>query len=209
MRPYPKIETAFERDESFKVDPNKVRSPIVESINLWRASEKVDGTNVRIHFENGEHPQIAGRTDNAQLHVGLLAHLNNLIKRIESEVNSIMKEYLLDNFTLYGEGYGAKIQTGGNYRSDQGFILFDALTGNKWLKFDQVQDTGNRLDIPVVPDFGVMSWDSAISLVHDGFMSRCAEKEYPAEGLVLRTVEPLYDNRGRRIIVKLKTKDFA
>ena len=29
-----------------------------------------------------------------------------------------------------------------------------------------------------------------------------------AEGIVARPIEPLYDRRGKRVIIKLKTKDF-
>lgn len=213
MRTYPKIDTAFDRDEAFKVDTTRLRRPVVASIATWRVSEKVDGTNIRIHFARDEvddvGPRIAGRTDNAQLHPGLLDHVRMIAEEVEPEVEAIGSEFSLPSLTLYGEGYGAKIQSGGAYRPDQGFILFDVLAGGRWLGFDQVLDTGKRLGIPVVPDFGEMAWDEAVNLAREGFESRCSVQPRPAEGLVLRTVEPLYDNRGERIIVKLKTKDFA
>jgi len=207
-KPYPKIDTAFERDEAFKVDPTKLRRPVVASIATWRVSEKVDGTNIRVCFARDELPWIAGRTDNAQLHPGLLDHVRRVADEIEPEVGAIRSEFCLPSLTLYGEGYGAKIQSGGAYRPDQGFILFDVLAGNRWLGFDQVVATGHRLGIPVVPDLGEMAWGEAVDLARGGFESRCSMQPRPAEGLVLRTLEPLYDNRDQRIIVKLKTKDF-
>ena len=54
---------------------------------------------------------------------------------------------------LFGEGYGSKIQNGGNYRSDVSFILFDVyLPGsNLWLKRDAIEDIAKTFGIDVVP----------------------------------------------------------
>jgi hypothetical protein len=41
-----------------------------------------------------------------------------------------------------------------------------------------------------------------------GFTSQIGPS-HPAEGLVGRPVEALFDKKGHRLIVKLKTKDFA
>jgi hypothetical protein len=212
MHTYPKIDTVFHRNADNTLT-DMYRSDVVRSIRIWRASEKIDGTNVRIGFRRDPvtdvvSAEIGGRTDNAQLHVGLSAHLHALVDENLSTVRGIMEVHNLVTYTLYGEGYGAKIQSGGSYRSDQGFILFDVLAGTKWLPFDAVQVNGSALGIPVVPDLGEMPFDVAVSLVREGFESRCAETPRPAEGLVLRTLEPLTDNRGRRVIAKLKTKDF-
>jgi hypothetical protein len=49
-----------------------------------------------------------------------------------------------------------------------------------------------------------------VGLCEAGFVSLAAEAEpdHKAEGIVARPLEPLYDNRGERLILKLKTKDF-
>ena len=58
---------------------------------------------------------------------------------------------------------------------------------------------------------GEYSLDKIVEYVKEGFDSVVAEEEgtpRKAEGLVGRTIEPLFDKRGRRLIIKLKTKDF-
>jgi hypothetical protein len=55
--------------------------------------------------------------------------------------------------------------------------------------------------------------EEATAYVRSGFHSHLALKNrgitHPAEGLVGRPVEALFDKKGHRLIVKLKTKDFA
>ena len=54
-----------------------------------------------------------------------------------------------------------------------------------------------------------MSIPEAIEFVKEGFKSRIAEnKDYDAEGLVLKAPLGLLDRRGERIITKIKTCDF-
>ena len=45
---YPKIQTLYDRDEKFKVDPTQIRCPEFSLITRWLITEKIDGTNVRI-----------------------------------------------------------------------------------------------------------------------------------------------------------------
>jgi len=136
--------------------------------------------------------------------------------------------------TLYGEGYGARIQKGGgNYRPDSvSFRLFDVFIGEKWLSWGAVKDIAGRVDIETVPAFDPESFegvikatggsflDALVALVKPpGFNSSVAQSDRPeldwdktwitAEGIVARTDPYLYDWRGRPLRFKLKTKDFA
>jgi hypothetical protein len=111
---------------------------------------------------------------------------------------------------LYGEGYGAGIQKGGGeYSPTKKFILFDVLVDGKWwLSQENVEDVAAKLGIDVVPDFGLMTLEEATELVRVGFKSRLNGGLKDAEGLVGRPEEALFDKKGHRLIVKLKTKDF-
>lgn len=137
--------------------------------------------------------------------------------------------------TLYGEGYGARIQKGGgNYRPDSvSFRLFDVFIGDKWLNLDAVKDIAERAGILTVPEFnhedfmnvigyqGINNFLDAIVLLvkPPGFNSSVAQSDrpdlnwdetwIPGEGIVARTDPYLYDWRGRPLRFKLKTKDFA
>jgi hypothetical protein len=66
-----------------------------------------------------------------------------------------------------------------------------------------------KLGLDVVPDFGEMTLEDATEMVRKGFKSRCSiNASKDAEGLVGRPLETLFDKKGARLIVKLKTKDF-
>lgn len=217
---YPKIETLFDRRDDFTVDTERLRRPEFGLIDKWLLTEKIDGTNVRLRFErrdNGVKPFILGKTDNASLHPGLLNTLNEECARMEPYVAELMYEHGLHAYTLFGEGYGPKIQSGGRYRTatnDQGFVLFDVNANDTaWLDEQQITATADRLRlerVPYVTD-GPLPIGEIVSIVRGGFMAVHVQERdltFDAEGVVARTPVPLYDRRGERVIWKLKAKDF-
>lgn len=114
-------------------------------------------------------------------------------------------------YTIYGEGYGMKIQKGGNYiPNGVGFIVFDVKVNNLYLLRSTRDEIANKLGAPIVPYMGQFTIDEAIEFVRKGFKSTiAANKDYDAEGLVLTTPIGLKDRNGARIIFKIKTCDFA
>jgi len=109
---------------------------------------------------------------------------------------------------LYGEGYGAKIQKGGgNYIPDGvSFILFDVLIGNWWLKRPDVEGVAATFGINVVPVVGTGPLQEAIDLVNVGLASEL--RDGMAEGLVMKPIIDLAGRDGKRIVAKVKHKDF-
>lgn len=233
---YQKINTIFKRDENNIIMPNAEFS--VPELNWLRnckfdATEKIDGTNIRIEVVpmQGEDFEITfevaykGKTDNAQIPSHLLKHLEETYpaaKVLEALglPENIDEEWLLSKgykhledipmYTIYGEGYGVKIQKGGNYIKDGvGFIVFDVKVGDMYLLKDSMEDIAGKLGAPVVPYMGQFTIDEAIEFVKTGFKSTIAEnKDYDAEGLVLKCPDGLRTRRGERIIFKVKTCDF-
>jgi hypothetical protein len=203
--PFHKIETLYERDmATFKVDPSKLKNRTYSLIKTWQWTEKIDGTNIRIIWQDGK-LSFGGKTDNAQIHGDLIKHLYELISPVK------LAEVFPDTTAvIYGEGYGAGIQKGGGYSASKKFIAFDVLVGGKWwLNWENTCDVAEKLEIDVVPFVGEMSLEAATEMVRVGFKSPLAMAPMAAEGLVGRTAEPLFDKKGARLIVKLKTKDFA
>jgi hypothetical protein len=131
--------------------------------------------------------------------------------------------------TLYGEGYGPRIQKGGgNYRDTPGFRLFDVRVGDKWLNWTDVKGIAGRLNLKAVPEIftdqvaDVCDIDTLASitmLVKGGFNSAVAQDDRPdvdwnktwvqAEGVVARTEPYLFDWRRHPLRFKLKAGDFA
>lgn len=114
---------------------------------------------------------------------------------------------------LAGSGHGHR--GGGRYTADNKFILFDiSVGGDVYLAEDVVTQTAALLDIPRVPFIGyreLYTVDEIVDLVRQGYASDVADEFDPtfmAEGIVAKTLEPLYDNRGERVMFKLKARDF-
>ena len=135
MKTYHKIQTVFKRDPETKFKTlleNDYSLPEFEYLknNEWIFTEKVDGTNIRIMFQDGK-ITFGGKTDQAQIPNQLINKLN---EKILPQLNKFIEIFNNAEVCLYGEGYGAKIQKGGgNYRADQDFVLFDIKIGHWWL----------------------------------------------------------------------------
>lgn len=219
MAEYQKIQTLFKRDERNIIIPDQFTYPEFEVLKdlKWECTEKIDGTNIRIELESSGNSEdgiimsFKGRTDKAVIPEHLLTKLNWLFDREHlMEVLNITDETQDCNITLYGEGYGAKIQKGVNYISnDVNFILFDVKIGKWWLDRESIKDIANKLGINAVPLMGYMTIPEAIEYVKKGFKSTIAEnKDYDAEGLVLKAPCGLLKRDGERLITKIKTVDF-
>ena len=98
---------------------------------------------------------IKGRSDNAQMQPNVLAALAPMFACVEC----IGMAFDADNHVvLYGEAYGARVQkSGGNYRSDVSFRLFDVRVGDWWLNWHDVEDVAGKLNIHTVPSLASVS----------------------------------------------------
>jgi RNA ligase len=203
---YHKIDTIFERDkETFQVNPLLLKSPVIRTISEWDVTEKIDGTNIRVMLSETGEVSFGGRTNAAQIPGDLVLYL---IKTFQDRMKSLWIDGTPTKIVLFGEGYGPGIQKGGGlYRKDKAFILFDVLVGDKWwLEREAVTEVAAKLNIDTVPDLGRMTLDQIVDLVRIPFASKLGTAM--AEGIVGRPIETLFDRRGERLIIKLKTKDF-
>lgn len=232
---YPKIEGLFKRGDgpkgpgTGKLIIGEFRRKEVELIKRWDVYEKIDGMNMRVIF--GPNPaggdgiclSFRGRTDRAEIPKDLLEYMQETFP-----FNKMMEKFssVKDGATviLYGEGYGPGIQKGGNYCSSKRFRLFDVLVGgggseNMWLEQENVKDIAETLGIRAAPLLGRWNMNYLIKIVREEFTSMVALKEADfipsspyarkAEGVVARTNPSLFDRHGKRLIIKLKTKDFS
>ena len=251
METYQKINGLYKR---YKDGPNRGKFimgdwavPEFEYLadNDWEFTEKVDGTNIRIHlrrYDDNLYVDFGGRTDNAVIPKHLLVWLESMFvptttHRNISERERLVGLWMLDNdltdVILFGEGYGPKIQNGGNYRDDVSFVLFDVKIGEFWLDRANVDDVAEKLGIDSVPVIGHGTLYDAIRIVagrerkpvwqdprNQGYEPDYYEDvptgaflksqwgDFEAEGIVARTSVPLFDRKGQRIITKIKAVDF-
>ncbi len=208
MREYHKIETVFNRstDGDKRLIWGDYRNETVEYLadNIWQFTEKIDGTNIRIHWD-GHNIEIGGRTDRAQIPKHLMDYLSATF--LTPEVEELFEQtYGEKDVMLFGEGYGAKIQNGGDYRSDVSFILFDVLIGDNWQSRELVETTAKMFGIDVVPIVLEGTIGDGIDYVMQHNNSTIGNAIM--EGVVGRPKVEMKDRLGNRIIVKIKWKDF-
>lgn len=211
MRTYEKIETIFNRDTTGtkKLILGDFRNETVEFLKDAERvfTEKIDGTNIRIYWD-GHKVEFGGRTDNAEIPRPLLDSLNKIFGTTETEelFEQIFGE---KNVILFGEGYGGRIQGVGNeYRPDESFILFDVLIGENYQTREWVEKTAQMFGIKAVPVLFTGPLQAGIDYVCGHPKSVVAMKDTYMEGVVARPKVELKDRCGRRVIVKIKWKDF-
>ena len=218
MKYYSKISAPFKRDMSVRGHPLVLGLWARPEFNLlqatdWIFNEKVDGTSCVIQYippqaidlgERGigwEEPQIllGGHTSRSVIPEGL----KGAIKEVFTEDKF---QDFTSGVTLYGEGVGKKINGGGKY-GFEGFVLFDVLVGTWWLTQDNVASIAQDMEIPHAPSMGHGTLWDAIDIVKTKPTSHFGD--FVAEGIIARPALELTDRSGKRIITKVKVKDFT
>lgn len=209
MIEYNKIDTIFEREVngSKRLIEGQYRSEAVKflSNNLWEFTEKIDGTNIRVHWD-GHKINFGGRTERAQIPAHLINKLSEIF--LTNEVEELFEQKFGEHeVILFGEGYGAKIQkSGGLYRPDVGFILFDVMVNGNYQPRESVRDVAECFGLEIVPVVLVGTIHDAIDYVRAQPHSTIGTA--PMEGVVGRPLVEMCDRCGKRVIVKIKACDF-
>ena len=203
MQLYHKIQSIYKRTQQGVFILGEYATKEIEYLAdmQWEWTEKVDGTNIRIGIDADGTYRVGGRTERAQIPAVLLDSIAalNLREKLPGVTDGPI--------CLYGEGYGGSIQkAGATYGNPQRFVLFDVRIGDWWLLQPDVNDIASKLGIDVVPIVGRGTLAEGEEHVRHGMVSTWGAFE--AEGIVCRPMVPLFDRRGRRVIVKLKTKDY-
>ena len=220
-------------DAEEKIDGTNTRIEVTSEIVWDNPSEPcvIEGVRFKVEYK--------GKTDNAQVPPMLKKHLEEKYPKEVVFTGLGIKEYVPLNeweshkwgtvndktgvftpdenrvpkmYTIYGEGYGPKIQAGGNYISEgNSFIGFNVKVNDVYLLRPNRDEIFHKMNCPIVPFVGQFTIAEAIEYVKKGFKSNIAvvNPNYLAEGLVLRTPCGLKDRNGNRIIVKIKTCDWA
>lgn len=123
-------------------------------------------------------------------------------------LNETFRELGEEQLTLYGEGSGHKIQSGGKYHGvgNVDFVLFDVKIGDWYLKDSDVDEIAGRLGLLRAPEVLRGTLSDMFESVNKGLMSTYGD--FFAEGIVAKPMIQLFDRAGRRIITKIKHKDF-
>lgn len=221
MIEYPKIETLYDRDQKTKkVIPGALRLPEFAAVCRWRVTEKIDGTNIRIGLNADGTVHIGGRTDAAQIPTPLLSYLLATFTPDKLRATFTNPDGSVSDFTLFGEGYGPKIQNGGGYCATPRFRLIDVRVGNWWLEWDNTKDVAQKIGVETVPMINATDEPVITSLPESvaELIDLCGEQSWVArldggsgcrpEGVVAQSAPMLFTRRGDRVMWKLKFRDF-
>jgi ATP-dependent RNA circularization protein (DNA/RNA ligase family) len=110
---------------------------------------------------------------------------------------------------VYGELFGNKIQKDGElYTDNQGlsFKVFDVYIDNCFLPYKHAQRLCDELGYNFVPFVLCGTIQEAINYVEKNLTSTFSKA--PLEGLVGKPIGDFLDNKGNRIVVKIKRRDL-
>lgn len=216
---YPKIDTIWKRVPKGEVHAGSIivgdwSTPEFEYLaqNEWIGTEKVDGTNIRVQYWGAiPHRARFFARDAGLVPPKLESKLQDIFwgeERMAAATKQFAGAWADDQcVTLYGEGYGAGIQKGGKYIPNGcDFVLFDVAIGDWWLKREAVEEIAHNLRIDVAPITFRGTLYDACHAVGLGMPSTWGNFE--AEGLVLQPRTQMFTRQGKRIITKIKTKDY-
>jgi len=216
MQEYHKIKTLWKREEKKPSAPcllieGVYSDPVYEFLKdcVWVATEKVDGTNIRVHWD-GHKVTFGGRTENAQIPFPLVEKLHTMFGGEDVaqlfEQTFPKKEGEDLSVCFYGEGYGGKIQSGGNY-GEVDFVMFDVKVDKWWLERENVEGLAKKFGVKVVPIVAEKTLLELVEMVKQGIKSSWGD--FIAEGIVARPKTEIRTRNGERVIIKLKTRDFV
>ena len=214
MQKYQKIENIINYDGkgNLPVDFTE-KYKTLKDIQVF-GTEKVDGTNIGIVWD-GYRISFQGRTEKSQLPKHLEQKLTEMF--LTEEMENVFEQVFGEKEAIvFGEGYGEKIQQGGgNYFSltgDRvGFIAFDVVIDGYYLSRENVEDVCSKLNIPVVPVVYRGTLKGALHYVLNNRESKVAlsnNAKNDIEGIVCQPNVQLFDNKGDRIIFKVKYRDM-
>jgi len=234
---YHKIQGVYKRDSKGNFIIGDYSLDVFKQLEntVWRWTEKIDGTNIRIGIDPGvrqvgaayvldHEPIIAfgGHHGKSQIHPPLKDYLDHEILQDAARIQATLTNPVI----LYGEGYGGKIQSGAvtyGYPRDPSFIVFDIFVpdetnplGGYWLDYDKVVGLSASLGLITVPLANLPSSPCGLATLKQaivdirwhGCIGDLGRIRQPAEGIVGTPLVPLFDRRGHRIITKIKARDF-
>lgn len=207
---FPKINTLYYRDKlSGLIDQSILCMPEFRLIDRYTPLEKVDGMNIRVEWDlsRSKNPQFFGRTDDAIISEELREHLRSIFPWQRFDLLFQNKKV-----TLFGEGFGRGIHSGGDYSLTQKFILFAAVVDGWWLEYVSLKEIAREFKIPIVAHLGLnensMTKEEIIELVKSEPYSKINGATKKIEGVVAISYPMVLFRNGTPVMFKLKCKDF-
>lgn len=214
---FPSLENTYRQKEIDKILMMDIK-------DQWVVTEKVHGANFSFWvYKNVETKEIdikcakrSGWIEEGEKffnYKSVLEKYRPMLEKLRGDV--------LDNFVIYGELFGGKIQSGMCYSLEQDFVAFDMRwineEGSLGLPLDKLTTLTLKDDykIPVTPLIGVYDTFEEALAVEESFTSKLIRQDFDgkeghkeAEGVVIEPNNAVYEPNGSRVYLKKKTKRF-
>lgn len=169
------------------------------------ALEKIHGTSSHIRFSKKDG---LGFFSGGEKHEKFKALFD------EDTLKAALESFGLDNIVVNGEAYGDKCQgMRETYGNELKFIVFDVRFNGEWLTVPRAADVAKFLKLEFVHYNKIKTGLNDIDAERDADSIQAIRngvgKGKMREGIVLRPIEELIDERGNRIIVKHKRAEFS
>ena len=211
---YHKINALYNRNnDNFKLEIGNFCKPEFEILKdiIWVGKEKIDGTNTCILYNCRTNEfDFHGRNVDYIDDKNLQEYLISIIDVEKFKKTFKQKPDMPDTIVrIFGESYGAGIQSGGRYSKTFKFIVFDIIIGDFCLKTELSEKLAKKAGFEYTPIIFEGTLKEAEEIVTNGFTSLISEDPtLIAEGLVLIPKVDLFTRMGERIITKIKHKDY-
>lgn len=198
----PKTRTLLKRGDNFKVI-NELTDERFAQLNGWLVTNKMDGTSVILSI--GDNPSFHGRTANTKFSAGQSAFMEYQLRESAYCIRSQHPMYDGKQIDIYAELVGPGINGNKHNLDEFELHVFDVRIDGFWLDWGNMLSVVADAELDPVRRLGLakLDIDDIIAIIDD----RSTGLEY-FEGIVARSDPYLYDNRGNRLMFKLKVSDF-
>jgi len=170
------------------------------------AMEKIHGTSAHISYKGGRVSFFAGGSK-----------YEDFVKLFNEEDLKKKLDEMIDGTTsvhVYGEAYGGNMQKmRETYGNELKFVAFEVKIGDLWLNVPKAEQFVKELGLDFVPyvriSTNMKEIDEALYTPSVQALKNGIQEEKMREGIVLRPIEEVVKNNGKRVIAKHKRPEFA
>lgn len=203
------------------------RRPEILAVKEVVATEKLHGSNFRIHFPCGmtsiDEVKFGSRetehgTPGEKFPLGSAVLWFQARPELLTSMWEVIKSYGFSDATVFGEAFGPGIKAKGvKYSTGQEMLFraFDIMVGENFVTYDLFCEIADKMTLPRVPELwrGAPSEEAFNALLeqpsHTGKANGIDDPQNLAEGVVIRSNPLLRNVFGEWLIVKHKGKKFS
>jgi Rnl2 family RNA ligase len=203
------------------------RRPEILAVKQVVATEKLHGTNFRVHFPAGmtsiAEVQFGGRNeefgngDGSTFYGGRPVAWFKSRPELLERMRATFASYGFSEVTVFGEAYGAGVQKGIRYATDDAlmFRAFDIAVAENLVTYDLFVELCERMDLPRVPEIwrgepSLAAFDALLEKPSaEGIANGVSDEANVSEGVVIRANPLLRDVFGQWLVIKHKSEKFA